>query len=103
MGNFTGETIGGQVGLEVGLEDLRAGDRVAGIDPAGPVTFVSATIAGHATWSIVFRMEGGALHETIPYRDKEQDLEVSGPAPMCAFVADGDPKNQLGPSFGANR
>ena len=72
------------------LEQLVPGVRVNGIDPAAPVTVVSATMAGDQACSLVVRTESGDLRDTIVYRDKEAALDIEGPTSQFGFGADGE-------------
>ena len=72
------------------LEQLIPGVRVRGIDAAGPVTVVSATMAGDQAVSLVVRTEVGDLRDTVVYRDKEESLELELPTAQFSFSADGE-------------
>lgn len=76
--------------MAVRLEDLTAGALVRGIDPAAPVTLVSATMAGAAACTVVYRTESGDLRETVLFRDKEPLLDLDAPAAQFSFTADPD-------------
>jgi hypothetical protein len=71
------------------LEELVPGIRVNGLDPSGPVQIVSATMAGDAACTVVYRSPSGDLRESIVYRDAEASLDVEAPSAQFSFTADG--------------
>lgn len=71
------------------LEQLTKGMQVAGLDPSGPVTIITADPIGSETVSVIYRGSAGAPVECMLFRSDEDRLSVATRGRAWAFDADG--------------
>lgn len=71
------------------LEALTKGAQVAGIDPAGPVTIVSADTVGDDAISVFYKAPDGVPAERMLFRADEDRLEIATTSRPWSFEADG--------------
>lgn len=72
------------------LEQLVAGARVHGVDPAGPVEVVAVAWHGSQAITLTYRDPSGSLQERMLFRSDEHTLRIEvGTTRAWSFDADG--------------
>ena len=56
------------------IEDIARGQRLVGVDPAGPVEVVAVAPGGQDAITLVFRSPAGVIGERMLFRDDETSL-----------------------------
>src|SRR5690606_19986053 len=72
------------------IEDISRGQRLIGVDPAGPVEVVVATPAGMDAISLVYRTPAGTIAERMLFRDDEAALAEATATRPWSFAASGE-------------
>ncbi|HEY8537588.1 MAG TPA: DEAD/DEAH box helicase, partial [Steroidobacteraceae bacterium] len=72
------------------IEDIAIGQRLIGVDPAGPVEVVSVTPAGPDAVILVYRPVAGKISERMLFREDEAALAEATVTRPWSFTADGE-------------
>lgn len=72
------------------IEDIARGQRLVGVDPAGPVEVVAVAPGGQDAITLVFRSPAGVIGERMLFRDDEASLAEATATRPWSFAADGE-------------
>ena len=72
------------------IEGIARGQRLVGVDPAGPVEVVAVAPGGQDAITLVFRSPAGVIGERMLFRDDEASLAEATATRPWSFAADGE-------------
>ncbi|HRO28599.1 MAG TPA: hypothetical protein PLD19_14360, partial [Luteimonas sp.] len=72
------------------IEDIARGQRLVGVDPAGPVEVVAVAPGGQDAITLVFRSPAGVIAERMLFRDDEASLAEATATRPWSFAASGE-------------
>lgn len=72
------------------IEDVSKGQRLVGVDPAGPVEVITTLPGGPNAINLVYRTAAGAIAERLLLRDDEARLSLATATRPWSFAASGE-------------
>ena len=72
------------------IEDIARGQRLVGVDPAGPVEVVAVAPGGQDAITLVFRSPAGVIGERMLFREDEPSLAEATVTRPWSFAAGGE-------------
>lgn len=79
---------GGKLALKI--EDISRGQRLVGVDPAGPIEVVAVAPGGKDAITLYYKTSGGVLAERMLFRNDEAALAEATATRPWSFAADGE-------------